>query len=98
MRPETNVEQDERTVSVQNAGYRWAYLVLAYALLLDVALRSFFKKDTPWDLMLLVIASGGVTAAYQALHRAVPQRWAARAALAVVGGAVIAAGVVLVHR
>ena len=30
------VERDERTVAVENASYRWAYLVLTYALLVDV--------------------------------------------------------------
>ena len=30
------VERDERTVTVENASYRWAYLFLAYALLADV--------------------------------------------------------------
>ena len=31
-----SVERDERTVAVENASYRWSYLVVTYALLVDV--------------------------------------------------------------
>jgi hypothetical protein len=72
------VDRDERTVSVENASYRWAYLLLSFALLVDVALRSFLYREAAWDLLGLVVAGGAVTTAYQAGQRVLTRRWAGR--------------------
>ncbi len=45
------VERDERTVAVENASYRWAYLLLTYALLVDAMCRSLVRHEASWDLM-----------------------------------------------
>ena len=39
--PPTEIDRDERTVAVENAGYRLAYLVLTFGMLAAVAYRAF---------------------------------------------------------
>jgi hypothetical protein len=85
------VERDERTVAVENASYRWAYLALSYALLVDVMVRSFVRHEAAWDLMALVIAGGAVCSAYQARQKILAQGWVMKTLLAVCIAAVIAA-------
>ena len=63
------IERDERTMSVENASYRFAFLLLSFGVLLSVAYRSFVLQQTAWDLMALVIVSGVVASGYQAASR-----------------------------
>jgi len=90
----TAVQRDERTVAVENAGYRWAYLFLSFGLLALVAYRSFVNAESPWDLLLLVVLGGGVGTAYQGWHRVLSKHWAFASILAVVVSAAIAASLV----
>src|ERR1700693_3054496 len=60
-----SVERDERTVAVENASYRWAYLLLTYALLVDVIYRSLIRHEATWDLLALVVVGGAVCTVYQ---------------------------------
>ncbi len=53
-----SVDRDERTVAVENAGYRWAYLFLYFALLIDVAYRAVFRHEAVGDLLALLIVGG----------------------------------------
>jgi hypothetical protein len=76
------VDRDERTVSVENASYRVAYLVLSYGVLLSVMFRSFMYRESAWELMALVVLTGGVATAYQASHHVLTSRWAMMSALA----------------
>jgi hypothetical protein len=89
------VERDERTVAVENAGYRWAYLLLTYALLVDVAYRSLVRREAAWDLMALVIAGGVVCTIYQARYKILSRGWVGKVVLAVLVAAVIAAVLVM---
>ena len=84
------VMRDERTVSVENASYRIAYLVTTYGLLLSVAYRSFVLKQQSWDLMALVMVGGSIAAAYQRSQGVLTTRSAKLAALAVMAAALIA--------
>jgi tryptophan-rich sensory protein len=77
------VHRDERTVAVENAGFRWAYLFLSFGLLAVVAYRSFARHESPWDLLALVILGGGVGTAYQGFHRVLSRPWAVASLLAV---------------
>jgi hypothetical protein len=52
MNTEQPVKRDERTVAVENAGYKWAYLFLAWPLAIDAysgprKLDHDFKSN-PW--------------------------------------------------
>jgi hypothetical protein len=85
------VDRDERTVAVENASYRWAYLFLSFGLLALVAYRSFVHRESPWDLMALVVLGGILSAAYQGLHKVLTLRWAAICLLTVVAAGVLAA-------
>ena len=53
-----SVERDERTVAVENAIYRWAYLFVYFALLIDVAYRAAFRHEPVWDLLALIFVGG----------------------------------------
>lgn len=83
------VERDERTTVVEHASYRFAYLFLSYALLLDVAYRSFSWNERPWDLLALVVLGGVVSTVYQARHQILGRRW-----VVVTLATMLAAGVV----
>lgn len=87
------VQRDERTVAVENAGYRWAYLFLSFGLLVLVAYRSIVNAESPWDLLLLVVLGGGVGTAYQGWHRVLSKHWAVASLLAVVVAAALAASI-----
>jgi hypothetical protein len=92
------VERDERTTAVENAGYRWSYLVLSFGLLAVVAFRSFVQRDASWDLLALVVLGGGVNAGYQVMHRVLYKRWVVMSAVTLIAAAVLAAAVVMLRR
>jgi hypothetical protein len=95
------VERDERTVAVENASYRWAYLLLTYALLLDVMVHSLVRHEAAWDLFALVIGGGVFCGVYQARQKVLAHGWVLKAALvaclAGVLGAVLAAVLAMTH-
>ena len=92
------VDHDERTVAVENAGYRWAYLFTSFGLLAIVAFRGFIKREASWDLLALVILGGLVHAVFRAFHGALYRRLALRIAVAVVAAAVLASVLVFARR
>jgi hypothetical protein len=85
------VDRDERTVAVENASYRWAYLFLSFGLLALVAYRSFVHRESPWDLMALVVLGGILSAAYQGFNKVLTAGWAATCLLTVVAAGALAA-------
>jgi hypothetical protein len=85
------VERDERTVAVENASYRWAYLLLAYALLVDVMYRGLVRHEAAWDLMALVIVGGIVCSVYQARQKILAHGWVMKVVLVACIAGVIAA-------
>ncbi len=84
-------QRDERTVAVENASYRWAYLFLSFGLLVLVAFRSFLHHESAWDLLALVVLGGVLSTAYQAFHRVLSKQWAAACLLTVVAVGLLAA-------
>ena len=92
------VARDERTVSVENTSYRWAYLFLSFGLLLSTAYRAFVHGEQPWDLLGLVIVSGAITTAYQGNQRVLTRRWVMLSVAAVVAAMLIGAIMVLAIR
>ncbi len=86
--------RDERESSVDLEAARIAYVILAFGLLLVVMCRSFVNREAPWDLLGLVVLSGLASTAYTAWRRATSARWVLAGALAVVGGALVAAAIV----
>ena len=95
---ERAVERDERTVVVENASYRWAYIFLTYGLLVIVTCRGLAYEESNWDLMGLVIAGGLVATVYQAAHKVLSRRfvWVGLATMLLAAGvgAAIAMGLV----
>lgn len=85
------VERDERSLVVEHASYRWAYLCLSYGLLVAVAYRSAVRHEQPWDLLALVVAGGVVSAGYQAAHRTLGRRWALATLATIAAAALLAA-------
>ncbi len=67
--------RDERTVAVENAGYRLSYLVLSFGLLGLSVYRSWLRGEAVWDLLALVVVAGAVTAVYQGGRRVLTKRW-----------------------
>jgi hypothetical protein len=94
---ENMILKDERTVAVENASYRWAYLVLSFGLLVDVAYRGLGRQESGWDLLALVILSGLITALYQGSQKILTRRWVFWAAMTAIVAAVVAIVIVLVR-
>ncbi|HLC01953.1 MAG TPA: hypothetical protein VJK02_02865 [Anaerolineales bacterium] len=92
-----NVIRDERTLSVENASYRWGYLFLAFGILLIVAYRGLVKQEASWDLLALVIISGIVTSIYQGRYRVLSGRWAAVLLGVLIIAALLGAGIVFLR-
>ena len=90
------VVRDERTIAIENASYRWAYLLLSFGMLASVAWRAFVRDESSWDLLALVVVAGVVVTAYQAAHRVLSRRWAmvtmAAVVVAMLLGVVLASG------
>jgi len=92
-----NVIRDERTLSVENASYRWGYLFLAFGILVIVAYRGLVKQEASWDLLALVVISGVVTSIYQGRYRVLSGRWAAVLLGVVIIAALLGAGIVFLR-
>ena len=86
-----SVERDERTVVVENASYRWAYLLLTYALLVNVMYRSLIRHEAAWDLMALVIVGGAFCTMYQSRQKILGHGWVMKAVLVACIAGVMAA-------
>lgn len=84
-------ERDERSVAVENASYSLGYRVIAFALLLDVAIRAWKLGDPGWDLMAIVIGSGVLVTVYQWWNRVLTRRCVKLGLVTVVLGAIVAA-------
>lgn len=80
--------KDERTIAVAHASSHWAYQVLAFGLLIDVAFR---RPNNSWDIMALLVISGLVATVYQARNRTLPWRQLLFASLAIIPLQVIVA-------
>lgn len=78
-----SVIRDERTITIENASYRWAYHLLSLGLLVSVIYRGFIRQESSWDLLALVILGGLVTTLYQGIHRVLSRHWALVAVIAV---------------
>ena len=88
-------ERDERTVAVENASYRWAYILLSFALLIDVVYRGMVRHEAAWDLIALIFVGFVFCTVYQARQKALPHGWAKTATLigllgGVIGGIAVA--------
>jgi len=83
-------------VAVENAGHRWAYILLSYALLIDVVYRGIARQEAAWDLLALVFVSAAVCTAYQARQKTLSRRWVMEGALIGLLGGVIAAIVAVI--
>jgi hypothetical protein len=87
---EENIVRDERTVAVENASYRFAYKLLGGGLLLDAFCRAWAQQRPYWDLMALVVISGGAATAYQAARGTLFRYWARFGAAVLFAGALSA--------
>jgi hypothetical protein len=91
------VHRDERTVSVENQSYRWAYFVLSYGLLASVAYRGFVLDEQSWDLIGLVIVAGAIATLYQGKESVLNRRWLLLSALAAAVALILAVALVAVR-
>ena len=69
------VVRDERTVAVENAGYKWAFIFLAFALFIDILYRCIVRHEAVWDLIALVFVASVVGTVYQIRQKTLPHGW-----------------------
>ena len=91
-----DVIREERTIVVENASFGLALKFIGFALLLDIAYRSFAKGDTSWDLFAIIIISGFVSRAYQIRNRIVNKGWAKTLVISIIAGGLTAFITVLI--
>lgn len=91
-----DVVRDERTLAVENASYRVATMLMSFALLVDVMVRSGLRREAPWDLLAIVIGGGLVATLYQGVHRILTPHTARVALIACALAAAVGAAVALV--
>jgi hypothetical protein len=92
------VFRDERTVAVENAGYRWAYLTLSFGLLLIVAYRGFVLGQPSWELLALDVLGGLVGSVYQVAHNVITRSWFIALGLCMGLAAILAAVAAALHE
>ena len=85
------IYRDERTVAVENAGYRWSYLIMSFGLLGLTGYRSFVLGQDTWDLLALILLSGSVNVSYQWSGRILYPRWIVRILVGFATAALVAA-------
>ena len=93
-----NVTHDERTITVENASYRWGYLILAYGTLASVAYRGLILHESSWELLGLVVGSGAVITLYQGRWKILSRQRAALTLMAVVLAALVALAIYFVRH
>jgi 1,4-dihydroxy-2-naphthoate octaprenyltransferase len=91
------VNRDERTVVIENASYRLAYLVISFGVLVSVAYRSFILKQSNWDLLALVVLGGVTATLYQGAHKVLSRRWMLATVITVMAAGLIAFVIALLH-
>jgi predicted PurR-regulated permease PerM len=89
--------RDEREQAVDSAADRLSFLVLAYGLLVIVAIRAFNGEAT-WDLLALVILGGFAGLAYRVQKRVVTRPWAIVLIGTIAAAAIVAAVMTLLSR
>lgn len=93
-----SVQRDERTVAVENASYRWGYVLISFGVLMLVAYRSFARGENNWDLLALVVVGGLVPNAYQAANHILNRRWVLTSVVTLVAAAIVATMVAIAGR
>jgi hypothetical protein len=86
----TLVPRDEREASIDSAADRLSYLVLAYGILVIVAIRGF-NGEASWDLLGLVVLAGAVGLGYRLRDRVVSRPWLVLMIGTLVGAGLLAA-------
>jgi hypothetical protein len=66
---------------------------MSFGLLGVVAYRSYVLRESPWDLLALVVLGGAVSAAYQAYYRVLTSWRVAWMVMAAVVAALVAAAI-----
>ena len=89
---------DERETAVANAGYRLAYTVVSFGVLLSVAYRGLVENQASWDLLGWVMLGGLAATVYQAQARTLNRRWAVAGVAIAVLAALVAIALVTLTR
>jgi hypothetical protein len=99
MSTDQEVKRDERTVAVENACYKWAYIFVVFALLVDGAYRGLVYHEAAWDLLALALVPALVCTVYQqAWQKILGPGWLKAAVLIMVLGAVLGIITVVILR
>ena len=69
------VKKDERTTFIENLSYKFGYIFITFALLIDVAYRSIKLDESSWDLLAFIIISGLVMSIYQYKQKILGKTW-----------------------
>jgi hypothetical protein len=93
-----SISRDERTVVVENASYRIAYLVMSFGLLASVAYRGFVLQQSSWDLLALVILGGATATMYQGTNKVLSRRWIIATVTTIIIAGLIAVAFVILFR
>jgi phosphoglycerol transferase MdoB-like AlkP superfamily enzyme len=90
------VEKDERTTFFENVSFSYGYKFLTFALLFDIAYKSFRFNESSWDLFAIMIASGFIMTVYQYHKKILGKSWIRTVAFAFVIAIIAAVLLVLI--
>ncbi len=65
-----SAESDERTVAVENASYRWGWLLLYVGVLFAACYRIYVRQEAAIDLLVLATGSVAFCTLYQIRQKA----------------------------
>jgi ketosteroid isomerase-like protein len=65
----SDLVRDERTVVIEGASYRFAYLIVTFALPVDVTYRRPVRREASFDLLAIVVVGGTISALDQWPHQ-----------------------------
>jgi hypothetical protein len=84
------VRRDERELAIDKAADRLSFLVLAYGVLVIVAIRSLNGEST-WDLLSMVVLAGAAGLAYRRWKGVASRSWFVVTTVTVIAAAILAA-------
>jgi hypothetical protein len=96
MNTEQCLKRDERTVTVENAGFKWGYYCLALGLVIDAVYRQEVRNEAIGDLIALLCVSSAISLVYLVAHKAWVPRWPLRRVVLVLAGCIVVAVLVFV--
>lgn len=93
------VDEDERSVAIENESYRWGFAIMTLGLLFDLSVRDWlWPNPSYWDLLALLMVTNIFCIVYQAHHRILREHWVRPVGIGMIRVVLVAVLMVLAMR